>query len=100
MNERIRLFAEQARVSVITTKGMEGVVDGCYIVSPDQLAKFAQLIVAECSRLNKAESYELSGVIADVEADNGFDELCLNTVKRVHQYLSSDALEQQFGVDE
>ena len=48
MNERIKLLAEQARVNVITTKGMEGIVDGCYIISPDKLEQFAELIVREC----------------------------------------------------
>lgn len=51
MNERIRLLAEQAKVSVITTSGMKNILDGCYIVSPDKLAKFAELIVQECARI-------------------------------------------------
>ena len=50
MNERIRELAEQAHVTVLTTKGMEDIVDGCYIVSPDKLAKFAELIVRECAK--------------------------------------------------
>ena len=48
MNERIKQLALQAYVTVLTTKGMEDIVDGCYIVSPDKLDKFAELIVAEC----------------------------------------------------
>lgn len=96
MNERIRLLAEQAIANVRFWNAEKE----SYDVGHDELKKFAELIVAECSRRNKAESFELLGVIADVEADNGFDEACLNTVKRVHQYLSSDALEQHFGVDE
>ena len=48
MNERIRQLAEQAYVNVITTNGMEHIVDGCYIISPNQLEKFAQLIVRDC----------------------------------------------------
>ena len=71
-----------------------------FTFTPDELEKFAQLIVEECSRCNKAQSYELLGVIADVEADNGFDKVCLNTVKWVHQYLSGDALTKHFGVEE
>jgi len=31
--------------------------------------------------------YELAGVIADVELGNGFDDVCLNTIKRVHDAL-------------
>ena len=48
MNRRFRQLAKQAHVTVITTNGMENIVDGCYIVSPDKLEKFAQLIVREC----------------------------------------------------
>ena len=48
MNERITQLAKQAHVTVLTTKGMEDIVDGCYIVSPDKLAKFAELLVGEC----------------------------------------------------
>jgi hypothetical protein len=33
--------------------------------------------------------YELEGVIADVEYGNGFDDVCLNTVKRVSNQLVS-----------
>ena len=94
MNEQIKKLAIEAGLFTPGPDGHSGAFNG------KDPSKFAQLIVAECSRLNKAESYELSGVIADVEADNGFDELCLNTVKRVHQYLSSDALDTHFGVDE
>jgi len=48
MNERIQELAKQAYVNVITTNGMEHIVDGCYIISPNKLEKFAQLIVQEC----------------------------------------------------
>jgi hypothetical protein len=48
MNQRIQKLAEQAHVNVITTNGMEHIVDGCYIISPNKLEKFAQLIVREC----------------------------------------------------
>ena len=50
MNDRIRKLVEHTGI-VITTKGMEHIVDGCYIVSPNKLDKFAQLIVAECASL-------------------------------------------------
>ena len=48
MNERIKELAEQTHVTVLTTKGMENISDGCYIVSPDKLQEFAELIVREC----------------------------------------------------
>ena len=48
MNERIKLLAEQAGVTVITTHGMEHVVDGCYVIGPARLEKFAEMIVREC----------------------------------------------------
>ena len=61
--------------------------------------KFAQLIVQECARLNKHQSYELMGVITDVEEGDGFDDVCLNTVKRVAENLAND-LKEHFGVTE
>ena len=61
--------------------------------------KFAELIVAECAKLNKHQSYELMGVIADVEQGDGFDDVCLNTVKRVAEHLAKD-LKEHFGVEE
>jgi len=51
MNPRIRELAEQAHVNVITTNGMEHIVDGCYIISPNKLEKFAELIVRECAKI-------------------------------------------------
>ena len=48
MNERIKELADQAKVTVLTTHGMEDVVDGCYVIGPAQLEKFAELIVREC----------------------------------------------------
>jgi hypothetical protein len=61
--------------------------------------KFALLIVAECARLNRLQSYELMGVITDVEEGDGFDDVCLNTVKRVAEHLAND-LKEHFGVEE
>jgi len=61
MNERIKELAEQAYVNVITTNGLEHIVDGCYIISPDKLEKFAELIVKECleacSRANEIRHF-------------------------------------------
>ena len=51
MNERIKLLAEQAGATVITTHGMEHVVDGCYVIGPARLEKFAELIVKECASI-------------------------------------------------
>ena len=48
MNERIRQLAEQAGATVLTTHGMEHVVDGCYVIGPARLEKFAEMIVREC----------------------------------------------------
>ena len=48
MNEKIKLLAEQAGLTVLTTHGMEDVVDGCYVIAPARLEKFAELIVREC----------------------------------------------------
>ena len=51
MNEKIKQLAEQAGATVLTTHGMEYVVDGCYIIGPARLEKFAELIVKECGSL-------------------------------------------------
>ena len=62
-------------------------------------AKFAELIVRECARLNLELSYELAGVIIDTEEGIGFDSVCLNTVKQVHNSLASNQLTEHFGVE-
>ena len=51
MNERIKKLAEQAGATVITTHGVEGVVDGCYVIGPARLEKFAELIIRECGHV-------------------------------------------------
>ena len=63
------------------------------------LEKFAELIVRECARLNLELSYELAGVIVDTEEGIGFDSVCLNTVKQVHNSLASNQLTEHFGVE-
>ena len=71
--------------------------DGELIFSKE---KFAELIVRECAELNRTQSYELSGVVVDTEDGDGFDDVCLTTVKRVEQYLAGDDLLKHFGVEE
>ena len=90
MNERIRELIKQA-----TT-----IEEHKWGVSYDNFdkEKFAELIVAECARLNRLQSYELMGVITDVEEGDGFDDVCLNTVKRVAERLAND-LKEHFGVE-
>jgi len=83
MNERIRQLAEQAHVNVITTNGMEHIVDGCYIISPNKLEKFAQLIVQECL-----------GIVHDAER-GGSNEIWDNAVKFIRRDL-----QEHFGVEE
>jgi hypothetical protein len=68
--------------------------DGELIFSKE---KFAELIVQECVRLNKHQSYELMGVITDVEEGDGFDDICLSTVKRVVENLTTN-LKEHFEV--
>ena len=87
MNERIRLLLSQAGVH--------------YEVLPKDTVyeKFAELIVRECAKLNLELSYELAGVIVDTEEGIGFDSVCLNTVKQVHNSLASNQLIKHFGVE-
>ena len=48
MNKRVNQLIKQSLAGVITTKGMDNIVDGCYVISPDRLDQFAELIVQEC----------------------------------------------------
>ena len=89
MNERIRELAEQANLK------LDELPDDTFI----PLEKFAELIVWECDRLNRKQSLELAGVVADVEQGDGFDSVCLDTVKRVESYLADGTLKKHFGVD-
>ena len=94
MNERIRQLAEQAGLVRRGDWGMkrwEGPRSDS--INDQDLEKFVQLIVQECARLNKHQSHELMGVIADVEEGDGFDDVCLSTVKRVAEHLAKDLLE-------
>ena len=97
MNKRIQELAEKAglRFTQLMSNPMVPVVDG----KETDLEKFAELIVREYAKLNKHHSYELMGVITDVEEGDGFDDVCLNTVKRVAEYLAKD-LKEHFGVEE
>jgi hypothetical protein len=87
MNERINGLWWKARIGYNN--------QNC---DPEVLEKFAELIVKECAKLNKHQSYELMGVITDVEEGDGFDDVCLNTVKRVAEHLAKD-LKEHFGVE-
>ena len=88
MNDRIRQLAEQAGW------------DNHHSKFDTRIEKFAELIVRECARLNLELSYELAGVIVDTEEGIGFDSVCLNTVKQVHNSLASNQLIEHFGVEE
>ena len=90
---RIQELAEQAKNSI--PKDSLGVTE--WIAAYNQ--KFAELIVRECARLNMELSYELAGVIVDTEEGIGFDSVCLNTVKQVHNSLASNQLTEHFGVE-
>ena len=102
MNERIKELAEQAGLkhhNWITNES--NVKDGDFKYPRlEDYEKFAQLIVRECARLNLELSYELAGVIVDTEEGIGFDSVCLNTVKQVHNSLASNQLIEHFGVEE
>ena len=100
MNERIRELALEARLGPALLLHHWGKVDALTDSEQEaleQIEKFAELIVRECAKLNKKQSYELSGVIADTEKFGGFDLVCLDTVKRVEQYLASDTLINHFN---
>jgi hypothetical protein len=91
MNDNIKKLYEDASL-------VDGLSGSRYSLPDEFVAKFAQLIVRECARLNRLQSYELLGVITDVEEGDGFDDVCLSTVKRVAEHLAND-LKQHFGVE-
>ena len=96
MNERIQKLYDQADkfAKENKTQTISGPGNNYFELFHE---KFAELIVRECAKLNKKQSYELSGVIADTEKFGGFDLVCLDTVKRVEQYLASDTLINHFN---
>ena len=91
MNEKIKALADECGLTIDSN-------------SPEATWKeiefFAEQIVQECAKLNRTQSYELSGVVVDTEDGHGFDSVCLNTVKRVEQYLAGNDLLKHFGVEE
>ena len=94
MNEKFKLLALQAKMGTADFDA-----GSYYVARPDRMQLFAESIVKECARLNKDQSFELMGVIADVENGNVFDDVCLTSVKQVEQYLSSKDLLEHFGVE-
>jgi len=88
MNEKFKQLALQAKMGTADFDA-----GSYYVATPDRMQLFAELIVRECVKLNKDQSHELMGVIADVEEGDGFDDVCLNTVKRVAEHLAKDLLE-------
>ena len=88
MNEKFKQLALEAKMGTADFDA-----GSYYVATPDRMQLFAELIVQECARLNKDQSHELMGVIADVEEGDGFDDVCLSTVKRVAEHLAKDLLE-------
>jgi hypothetical protein len=54
-NKRIEKVVDAAKIGVVMTKGMEGVQDGCYVISPDRLEYFAKLLIEECIEIADLE---------------------------------------------
>ena len=88
MNERIQELALQAHVNVITTEGMEYIVDGCYIISPNKLNKFAELIIRECVRI----------IGHGMDHTDYPDDIEKSMVELKAQKWCRDAIKEHFGV--
>jgi len=88
MNEKFKQLALEAKMGTADFDA-----GSYYVATPDRMQLFAELIVQECVKLNKLQSHELMGVITDVEEGDGFDDVCLSTVKRVAEHLAKDLLE-------
>ena len=94
MNEKFKKLALEAKMGTADFDA-----GSYYVATPDRMQLFAELIVQECARLNRNQSFELMGVIADVENGNVFDDVCLTSVKQVEQYLLGKDLLEHFGVE-
>ena len=94
MNDKFKQLALQAKMGTADFDA-----GSYYVATPDRMQLFAELIVRECAKLNRNQSYELMGVIADVENGNAFDDVCLTSVKQVEQYLLGKDLLEHFGVE-
>jgi len=88
MNDKFKQLALKAKMGTADFDA-----GSYYVATPDRMQLFAELIVRECARLNKHQSHELMGVITDVEEGDGFDDVCLSTVKQVAEHLAKDLLE-------
>ena len=97
MNERIKKLAEQAGATVITTHGVEGVVDGCYVIGPARLEKFAELIVRECCQYLNSEAERLYALSAEEHQPNFKEdfEICAEKC-----YDNIQGIKEHFGVEE
>ena len=94
MNDKFKQLALEAKMGTADFDA-----GSYYVATPDRMQLFAESIVRECAKLNKNQSHELMGVIADVEEGDGFDDVCLSTVKQVAEHLSKELLEH-FGVEQ
>ena len=94
MNEKFKLLALEAQMGTADFDA-----GSYYVATPDRMQLFAESIVKECAKLNRNQSYELMGVIADVENGNVFDDVCLTSVKQTEQYMSGNDLLKHFGVE-
>jgi hypothetical protein len=95
MNKRIEELALQAGYKPLHGFDFANTLEETY------LKKFAVLLIEECAKLNRKQSYNIMGVLVDMAEPNAeFDRVCLNTVNHVQAYLSGDALKQHFGVEE
>jgi hypothetical protein len=88
MNDKFKQLALEAKMGTADFDA-----GSFYVATPDRMQLFAESIVRECVKLNKQQSHELMGVITDVEEGDGFDDVCLSTVKRVAEHLAKDLLE-------
>jgi hypothetical protein len=95
MNKRIEELALQAGYKPLHGFDFANTLEETY------LKKFAVLLIEECAKLNRKQSYNIMGVLVDMAEPNAeFDRVCLNTVNHVQAYLSGDALKQHFRVEE
>ena len=94
MNERIKELFEKSLIREMV-KDHAGNPMLAIKQNPE---KFAELLIQECDQLNRSHSHELTGVVIDTEQGDGFDHVCLGTVKRVESWLANDSMKKHFGI--
>lgn len=93
MNERIEKLAEQAEILMTETKAVHNTPYGEYPLTENQLLKFAELIIQECTQLLFAESERLYAYSSECDNMRYSDEAelcaekCMDNIKMIEEHF-------------